>query len=84
MSNDKPPTFDLHAITRAYGVDNVARVIGVKPATLAHKRSGHRMFRVSELYLISLAYPELDISATVRRCGAARCARDMRREQFDE
>jgi hypothetical protein len=83
MRKDKPK-FDLHAITRAYGVENVAKVIGVKPDTLAHKRAGFRMFRVSELYLISLAYPELDIAATVRRCGAARCARDMRREQFDE
>ncbi len=78
------PVIDLHAVTRAHGVDNVARVIGVKGATLAHKRAGVRVFRLKELYLIWLAYPEIDLAATVKRIGAAACARDRRLEQFDE
>ena len=76
-------TIDLHAITRTYGVANVAKVLGIKGETLAHKRAGHRRMSLKELYLLGLAYPEMDLSATVRRVGAAACAKDPNLESFD-
>jgi hypothetical protein len=78
----KQPVIDLHRLTRVHGTENVALVLEIAPKTLEHKRAGHRAFRIYELYRLKLAYPELDIEATVMRCGAATLAR-MKPELFE-
>jgi|TARA_R100000152_G_C6707015_1_gene135387 hypothetical protein len=63
---------DLHALTRAFGTDAVARVIGCTRRALEDLRRGYTALTIDDLYQLQRNYPAFDMGATVDRVALVR------------
>lgn len=71
---------DLHELTKRYGTDAVAAVLGMTPRCLVDVRRGKSPMTVDDLYELERAYPSFDVIGTIRRIGAIRETRKWSRK----
>ncbi len=63
---------DLHELTKQYGTDTVAAVLGMTPRCLVDIRRGKSPMTIDDLYELERVYPSFDVLGTIRRIGAIR------------
>jgi hypothetical protein len=64
--------WDLHELTKQYGTDVVAAVLGMTSRCLVDIRRGRSPMTIDDLYELERVYPRFDIVGTIRRIGAVR------------
>ena len=63
---------DLHELTKQYGTETVAKVLGMTPRCLVDIRRGRSPMTIDDLYELERAFPNFDVLGTIRRIGAVR------------
>lgn len=63
---------DLHALSRFFGADCLAKSLDLNVRTLRSYMSGERRIPVEVLAALAYLYPEFDIRGTVMRLGRKR------------
>jgi hypothetical protein len=63
---------DLHELTKQYGTDTVASVLGMTSRCLVDIRRGKSPLTIDDLYELERVYPNFDVLGTIRRIGAIR------------
>jgi len=63
---------DLHELTKLYGTDTVASVLGMTSRCLVDIRRGKSPMTIDDLYELERVYPNFDVIGTIRRIGAIR------------
>lgn len=71
---------DLHSLTKRYGVERVAGVLGATPRALEELRRGGTALTVDDLFELAHAFPDFDLVGTVRRIGGRRAAEGWSRK----
>lgn len=72
---------DLHALTRRYGSDNVAQIMGRTERSLTDARRGATPLTIDDFFRLEKAFPGFDTIGTIRQIGQVREDRGWAREQ---
>jgi transcriptional regulator with XRE-family HTH domain len=71
---------DFHGLTRRYGADRVAEVLGISQRSLIDVRRGKTPLTIDDFYELERAFPQFDCLGTIRRIGAVRETKNRSRK----
>jgi hypothetical protein len=63
---------DLHALTRRYGSENVAEIMGRTERSLTDARRGAAPLTIDDFLRLVTAFPGFDLEGTIRQIGQVR------------